>query len=64
MKGIISQVEKHLEKVYYFYTLDRKLMSFGELSKSMYDFDIFPTLVSKNKLFHIFSALSDVREEN
>jgi hypothetical protein len=28
----------------------------------MYDFEIFPTIVSKNKLYQIFSSLHDIRE--
>ena len=39
-------------------------MSFNELAKCMYDLEVFPTILSKNRLFHIFSALSSVREEN
>lgn len=29
----------------------------------MYDFDIFPTIISKSKLYQLFSTLNDVREE-
>lgn len=29
----------------------------------MYEFEIFPTIISKNKLYQIFSTLNDVREE-
>lgn len=29
----------------------------------MYDFEIFPTIISKNKLYQIFSTLNDVRQE-
>lgn len=39
-------------------------MTFEELTKCMYDLEVFPGILSKNKLFHIFSTLSEVREEN
>ena len=29
----------------------------------MYDFEIFPVIISKNKLYQIFSTLNDVRSE-
>lgn len=30
----------------------------------MYDFQIFPTIISKNRLYQLFSTLNDIREEN
>lgn len=38
-------------------------MGFEEFSKMMYEFDIFPSIISKSRLYQIFSTLNDVREE-
>ena len=38
-------------------------MEFNQLWKCMYDFDIFPSVISKNRLYQIFVSLSDIREE-
>lgn len=40
------------------------LLSFDELAKMMYDLDVFPSIISKSKLYQIFSDLNDGKIEN
>ena len=37
LKGILSQAEKQLDKIYCTYAIDQRLMNFTELTKCMYD---------------------------
>lgn len=63
LKQIIQSCEKQADKIYRKYSADSSLLGFTEFSKMMYDFEIFPVIISKNKLYQIFSTLNDVRSE-
>ena len=60
---ILKSISKSVEKIFKYYTNDKKCMTFKEYSKMMYEFEIFPSMISKSKLYKIFSKFSEIPYE-
>jgi hypothetical protein len=51
---LLKEIEKPLRMYYDYYTTGKNMV-FSQFSKFMYDFEIFPFLISKPRLFSIFN---------
>ena len=59
----MHQVGKPLEKIFNHYRVGKKGMSFSQLSHFLFEFEIFPSFVSKSSLFAFFQDRSKAKNE-
>lgn len=56
---MVNHIEKPLERVFNYYSKSKKEMGFTDLTKLMYDFELFPSIVGKGKLYQIFQECAE-----
>jgi len=54
IEEILKKMRPIIKKIFYSYSIDRINLNFDQFMKFAKDFDIFPDLLSRPKLFHLF----------
>ena len=62
MTDMLSYVERPLEKIFNHFASKNHLMDFDQLSKLAFEFEFFPQMVSKTRLYQFFTLNSEQRK--